>query len=184
MLTNSAPIIGVLVGSTRQGSFNQQLADRLPELSPVELRQIRGLDALPFFSEELEADTPAAVAQLRAAISEVDALVIVSPEYNASLPGMLKNAIDWVSRPYDSSVLANKPVTVIGASPSPGGAAGAVKDTVKILTRAKAAPLEATVTVPRAYQALAGPLDDDLTTRLTAVLDELAETARGDVAAA
>ncbi|MDO5675883.1 MAG: NAD(P)H-dependent oxidoreductase [Propionibacteriaceae bacterium] len=176
-MSTTFPRIGVLIGSTRQGSLNQALAQHAAALSPVDLTVVEGIYALPHFSQELEADAPQSVADLRGAVAGLDALLLVTPEYNASMPGVVKNAIDWLSRPYDASVLAGLPVAVIGASPGRGGASGAVGDAVRVLQRAGAAPLEATVTVPRAHAVLGQQLEDELKDRLGALLDELISAA-------
>lgn len=167
MLTNQNRSIGILVGSLREGSLNQLLADRIQALSPVALTVVDGLDRLPHFNEDLEGAIPTSVAELRTIVSGLDALIVVTPEYNSSLPGLLSNAIAWLSRPFRSSALSELPVAVIGASPSPGGAAGAVMDSTKILRRAGAKPLDDTVTVPHAHRALSSPLDAELERQLS-----------------
>ncbi len=178
MLTTSQPRIGIIVGSTRPGSFNALLAQRAQELRPDSVRIITGIDRLPFFSEEHEEPAPQSVTALRAAVAEVDALVFVTPEYNASLPAVLKNAIDWISRPRGSALLDGLPVAVLGASPSPGGASSAIDDAVRILRRALAKPIEQTLSVPRASVALGSErLDDTLAERVGGLLDELAAAA-------
>lgn len=189
MLTNqetSGPAIGVLVGSTRQGAFTQQLADRLPALTQHHLVQLRGLDELPYFNQDLEDAVPASVAAFRAAVGDVDALLVITPEYNAGIPGMLKNALDWASRPRQNSVLGGMPAAVIGASPSPGGGVAAADDATRVLTRALAAPLGTAVTVPSVHQQLADGADvpAELVARLTGLVDDLAQAASGQSAAA
>lgn len=93
MLTNQNRSIGILVGSLREGSLNQLLADRIQALSPVALTVVDGLDRLPNFNEDLEGAIPTSVAELRTIVSGLDALIVVTPEYNSSLPGLLSNAI-------------------------------------------------------------------------------------------
>ncbi len=173
MLTNNTPVIGVLVGSTRPGSFNARLADKARELSPHTLVTVQGIDELPFFGEAIEDPTPATVAALRETVSNLSGLLIITPEYNAGMPGMVKNAIDWLSRPFGDSAIGGLPTAVIGASPSPGGAAGAVAEGHRVLARARAHLVEQTVTVARAHKALADELDPQLTAQLASVLDEL-----------
>lgn len=176
MLTNHSPVIGVLVGSTRTGSFNARLAQKAQELSRHSTVVLEGIDQLPFFGEEIEDPVPADVAALRRAVGGVDALLVATPEYNAGMPGMLKNAIDWLSRPYGDSALEALPTAIIGASPSPGGAAGAVAEGRRVLGRARTNLIEQTVTVPRAHKALADELSPEHTQALLAVLDGLAES--------
>ena len=114
-------------GSLRRDSFNTRLlaaaADGLPD--DVELVRWDGLADVPPFDEDAEAGpAPAAVADLRAAIADADAVLFATPEYNGSVPGQLKNALDWVSRPYATNPLRNTPAAVVGASTGGFGAVG------------------------------------------------------------
>src|SRR4051812_9629180 len=107
-------------GSLRREALNTALLQAAAEFAPagVELEICGGLrlKAVPPYDEDDEPGTaPAAVAQLRAAIAGADAVLFATPEYNSSLPGQLKNALDWVSRPLATNVLRNKPVAVVGA---------------------------------------------------------------------
>ncbi len=113
-------------GSLRRDSHNTKLLRAVEELLPgyVEFEIFDGLKAIPPYDEDDDVPpTPKAVAALRAAIDESDAVLFATPEYNSSIPGQLKNAIDWLSRPLSTSPLRNKPVAVVGAS---SGAFGAV----------------------------------------------------------
>jgi NAD(P)H-dependent FMN reductase len=124
----------ILVGSLRAASINRQLAETAVELAPdgVSVVIYEGLADLPFYSEDLDtADPPATVAALRAAAADADAALVVTPEYNGSIPGVLKNAIDWLSRPYGSSALQGKPLAVIGAALGRHGGAWAHDETRK-----------------------------------------------------
>jgi chromate reductase len=117
-----------LAGSLREKSYNRALLHAAQELAPedMEIRIFGGLQEVPFFSEDIEADgEPAPVGALRRAIREADALLIATPEYNHGIPGVLKNAIDWASRPPGRAVLAGKPTAIFGASPSATGTARA-----------------------------------------------------------
>ncbi len=108
-----------LVGSLRAASVNRQLAELAQESAPdgIVVTVYGGLGELPFYNEDIDtADAPAAVAALRAAAADADAALVVTPEYNGSIPGVLKNAIDWLSRPYGNGALKDKPVAVIGAA--------------------------------------------------------------------
>jgi chromate reductase len=115
-MTDSVRILGI-AGSLRKASFNraalraaQQLVPGDATLEPFEL------DGIPPFNEDHERSLPAPVAALKAKIREADAILIVTPEYNYSIPGVLKNAIDWASRPYGDNAWDGKPVAVMGAS--------------------------------------------------------------------
>ncbi|MCI4676661.1 NAD(P)H-dependent oxidoreductase [Candidatus Mycolicibacterium alkanivorans] len=108
-----------LLGSLRAASINRQLAELAAESAPegISVTIYEGLGDLPFYNEDLDTeDAPAAVAALRAAAAEADAALVVTPEYNGSIPGVLKNAIDWLSRPYGNGALKDKPLAVIGAA--------------------------------------------------------------------
>ncbi|WP_179468104.1 NADPH-dependent FMN reductase [Mycolicibacterium vinylchloridicum] len=108
-----------LVGSLRVASVNRQLAELAAESAPdgVTVTVYDGLGDLPFYNEDIDTDdAPAPVVALRAAAAQADAALVVTPEYNGSIPGVLKNAIDWLSRPYGNSALKDKPLAVIGAA--------------------------------------------------------------------
>ncbi|GAA2002939.1 NAD(P)H-dependent oxidoreductase [Catenulispora subtropica] len=113
-------------GALRQASTNTALVRAAKQLAPegVEIEIYDGLGQLPFFDQDLEAEVPASVAELRQKIADADGVLIASPEYNYSIPGVLKNGLDWASRPYGESVLTNKPVAIMGAS---GSAFGTVR---------------------------------------------------------
>ncbi len=109
----------VLLGSLRGASVNRQLAELAIETAPdgVSLALFDRLGELPFYNEDFDNDDVAEpVAALREAAAAADAALVVTPEYNGSIPGVLKNAIDWLSRPFGNSALKNKPLAVIGAS--------------------------------------------------------------------
>ena len=109
----------VLVGSLRAASVNRQLAELAAETAPdgVTLTLFDGLGELPFYNEDIDNDDVAAsVVALREAAGDADAALVVTPEYNGSIPGVLKNAIDWLSRPFGNSALKGKPMAVIGAA--------------------------------------------------------------------
>ncbi|MDP9165428.1 MAG: NAD(P)H-dependent oxidoreductase [Actinomycetota bacterium] len=109
----------VLVGSLRAASVNRQLAEVARESAPVgvSLHPFDRLGELPFYNEDIDGDrAPEAVQALRLAAAESDAALVVTPEYNGSIPGVLKNAIDWLSRPYGSGALNGKPLAVIGTA--------------------------------------------------------------------
>lgn len=135
----------LVLGSLRAGSSNGALATALLELAPaeVELTMLPGIAALPFYNEDLDGGrAPDEIVRLRRAVAAADAVVIVSPEHNATMPATVKNVIDWASRPFGVSALTGKPVAVLGASPSRSGGAQAHHDIEKSLRRAGARVLE------------------------------------------
>ncbi|MFF1274215.1 NADPH-dependent FMN reductase [Streptomyces marokkonensis] len=109
-----------LVGSLRAGSHNRQLAEAAVKLAPsgAEVALHEGLAEIPFYNEDIdvEGDVPAAAARLREAAAGADALLLFTPEYNGTIPAVLKNAIDWLSRPYGAGAITGKPVAVIGTA--------------------------------------------------------------------
>ena len=170
-------ILGI-AGSFRAGSHNMQLlrlaAEELPE--GVELVVFDGLAEIPAFDQDLEDLAPDAVDALKAAIAEADAVLIATPEYNGSIPGALKNALDWVSRPIAESPIRRKPVAVIGASTSAFGAVWAQRELKKVLGVMGARVLDVELPVAKADRAL---LDAD-----EALVEGLARVASELVAAA
>jgi chromate reductase, NAD(P)H dehydrogenase (quinone) len=171
-------ILGIS-GSLRRGSHNRKLlraaAAELP--SGLELVEWEGLAGLPAFDEDLERTPPPAVAEFLAAIERADALLIATPEYNASVPGALKNAIDWASRPFPDNALKGKPAVVIGASTGLFGAVWAQAEVRKSLKYAGAHVLENELPVGLADTAFTneGTLaDPELTERLGDLLGDLA----------
>jgi chromate reductase len=142
-------------GSLRGGSHNTKLLRAAAEFLPddVEFELWDGLKAVPPYDEDDDKDpAPAAVTRLRAAIAGADAVLIATPEYNSSLPGQLKNALDWASRPVATSVLRNKPVAVIGASIGAFGAVWAQGELRKVLAAIGARVVEAEVAVGHAHE--------------------------------
>lgn len=109
-------IVG-LVGSLRQGSFNKALMDEAVKNCPPEAGiEIVGIGELPLFNQDQEMDLPSVVKDFKQKIKSADAILIASPEYNYSISGVLKNTIDWASRPYGDNSLEGKPVAVMSAS--------------------------------------------------------------------
>ena len=124
----------VLVGSLRAASVNRQIAELAAETAPhgVVLNVYQGLGEVPFYNEEIDnADAPAAVVALRGAGAEADAVLVVTPEYNGSIPAVLKNAIDWMSRPFGAGAVKDKPLAVIGAAAGQYGGVWAHDETRK-----------------------------------------------------
>jgi chromate reductase len=126
--------IGYLIGSLATGSINRKLARALIKLAPANLsfREISFKD-LPLYSYDHDADYPPPARALKEAIKAVDAVLFVTPEYNRSIPGGLKNAIDWASRPYGKNSFTNKPSAVIGTSPGAIGTAVAQQSLRSVL---------------------------------------------------
>jgi len=123
-----------LVGSLRAASINRQLAEAAAHAAPdhVDVIHYDGLDEIPFYNEDLDTDDPpAAVGALRAAVANADAVLIVTPEYNGTIPAVLKNAIDWLSRPYGNSAVTDKPLAVVGTAMGRFGGVWAHDDTRK-----------------------------------------------------
>lgn len=175
--------VAALVGSLRAGSYNRLILEAAGELAPahVEIAPWRALKALPPFDEDDEERPGDVVYELRRTLAAADALLVVTPEYNGSLPGQLKNALDWASRPREASVLRGKPAAVCSASPSPGGGLMAQRDTRRILARAGAAVVERELAVAGAPARFgsSGRLDDEsVKTALHELLVELADAAR------
>lgn len=149
----------VLVGSLRAGSTNARLADVAIGALPVDNTVTRWerLTELPFYSEDLDTDAaPAIVGEFRDVVAAADALLVVTPEYNGSLPAILKNAIDWASRPRGAAAIAGLPAAVLAASGSPRAALWAREDAVKVLRVAGALPLAETVGIGSAWSAFEG----------------------------
>jgi NAD(P)H-dependent FMN reductase len=137
--------IVVLVGSLRSDSVNRRLAEKLVSDAPAGLRVeiVDGLADLPFYNEDLDADeVPAAAQRLRDRVAAADRVLVVTPEYNGTMPAVLKNAIDWLSRPYGIGALAGKPLAVLGTTPTPYGGKWAHADVVRSATVAGAAVVE------------------------------------------
>jgi len=142
-------------GSLRRGSHNRMLLRAAAELLPpgVELELWDGLKAVPPYDEDDDIEpSPAGVADLRDAIADADGLLIATPEYNHSLPGQLKNALDWASRPVGASVLRNKPAVVVGASTGAFGAVWSQAEVRKVLAAAGARVVDAELAVGHADQ--------------------------------
>lgn len=118
--------IGYLVGSLASTSINRRLADAIVRLAPETLEFVEiPIQDLPLYSHDLDADYPQPARDYKAAIESVDAVLIVTPEYNRSIPGALKNAIDFASRPWGTNSFAGKPVAIAGASIGAIGTAAA-----------------------------------------------------------
>jgi chromate reductase len=122
-------------GSLRAGSYNTAVARAAADVAPegVEVEVFDGLGELPLFDADTEGDEIPAVRHLRERIAAADAVLFVTPEYNGSIPGVLKNAVDWASRPRGEAALLNKTVAVAGASTGQYGALWAQQDLRRVL---------------------------------------------------
>ena len=151
--------VGYLVGSLARASINRKLALALARLAPEELQlQDIPICDLPLFNYELEKDFPAPAKLFKDQIGALDAVLFVTPEYNRSIPGVLKNAIDWASRPYGQNSFARKPSAVIGTSPGKIGTAVAQQHLRSILGYLNSPQMNS----PEAYiQFEKGLVDDD-----------------------
>jgi chromate reductase len=127
--------IGYLIGSLSSASINRRLSTALIRLAPPQLSfaEIAFRD-LPLYTPDYDADFPQVARDFKQAIAQVDGVLFVTPEYNRSIPGPLKNAIDWASRPYGKNSFARKPSGVIGASPGAIGTALAQQDLRAVLS--------------------------------------------------
>lgn len=173
-------------GSLRRRSYNSALLDAAAaERGPgVEVVLWSGLDAIPAYSEDVD-ETPRSVALLKDEIAAADAILFATPEYNASVPGALKNALDWVSRPLEESPLRGKPVAVVGASQGVFGAVWAQAELRKILGAIGAHVEDRELLVARAQHAFAaeGRLrDPGEAAALAAILEALLQRTRRDAA--
>jgi chromate reductase, NAD(P)H dehydrogenase (quinone) len=147
-------ILGI-TGSLRRGSYNHALlreaAERLP--AGAELIEFDRLGELPPYDADVEAEgTPEPVEALRQAMRDADAILIATPEYNHSIPGVLKNALDWASRPAGQSALTGTPATVVGASTGMFGAVWAQAETRKVLGALGGRVVEGELPVARAAE--------------------------------
>ena len=174
-------------GSLRRDSHNTALLRAAAELlpPPVELELLDGLKQVePYDEDEDVGRGPAGARRLREAIESADAVVIATPEYNSSIPGQLKNALDWASRPKGKNALWGKPVAVVGASTGMFGAVWSQAETRKVLSASGARIVDEELPIPRAHEEaftedgrLAG---QETRERFTEILDELVALAEQD----
>lgn len=144
--------VAVLVGSLRADSLNRKLAEKLRDEAPegVVLELVEGLEQLPFYNEEIDGEqAPEAATRIRHQVAAADRVLVVTPEYNGTMPAVLNNAIDWLSRPYGAGALVAKPYAVVGTTPTPYGGRWAHADANRSANIAGAVVLEdATVSQP------------------------------------
>ena len=177
-------------GSLRQGSHNTDLLRGAAASAPdgVDVELYHGLKEIPPYDadDDLPGDQPLAVQHFKEALDSADAILISTPEYNSSIPGVLKNALDWASRPLVESPARNKPVAVLSSSTGMFGGVWAAAETRKVMGALGARTLEDTVAVPKADHRLENGVDAELLLELRAVVDALAAAveARATAAAA
>jgi NAD(P)H-dependent FMN reductase len=173
-----------LVGSLRAASINRQIAELAAAVAPdgVTVTIFEGLGEVPFYNEEIDdamtADAPALapVAALRAAAADADAALVVTPEYNGSIPAVVKNAVDWLSRPFGNGALKDKPLAVIGGSMGQYGGVWAHDETRKTFGIAGARVIESIqLSVPfRTLDGKAPAQDAELSANVRDVVGKLA----------
>jgi chromate reductase len=178
-------ILGIS-GSLRSGSHNTNLLRAAAELLPpgVELELWDGLKAVPPYDQDDDVQpAPAAVDALRAAVAGADAVLFATPEYNSSVPGVLKNALDWVSRPLRTNALRNKPVAVVGASTGAFGAVWSQAELRKVLAAIGARVVDGELAVghaPSRFDEDGRLIDEEIRGQLGALLAALESEARGE----
>jgi chromate reductase len=172
-------ILGIS-GSLRAASLNTQLlrlaAEELPE--GVELELYDELASIPPFDQDLVELAPDEVDRLKEAVADADAILVATPEFNGSIPGQLKNAIDWVSRPLAENPARGKPAAVIGASTSSFGGIWAQRELKKVLGILGTRVLDVELPVAKADQRLSDP-DPELREELAGVVDALVGAVEG-----
>ena len=177
-------ILGI-AGSLRSGSINAQLLQLVAGTLPdgVEFAVWEGLRDVPPFDADTEETPSVAVAGFRSAVAGADAVLIATPEYNGSIPGTLKNALDWGSRPGATNVFRGKPVAVVGASPGAFGGVWAHEETRKVLGIMGARVVDAGLSLGKAPERLMAP-DEELLGQLREVVETLASEATARTQAA
>jgi chromate reductase len=151
--------VGYFIGSLSKNSLNRRLANALLRIAPPEFEmfEIR-IGDLPLYNYDFDNDPPPAVRELKESIAQADAVMFITPEYNRSIPGPLKNAIDWASRPYGHNSFAEKASVVIGASPGKIGTAVAQQTMLSLLSYCNSPQMNS----PEAYiQVTPGLITDD-----------------------
>ena len=165
-------------GSLRQGSHNTDLLRGAAASAPdgIDVELYHGLKEIPPYdaADDRPGDLPAAVERFKEALAEADGILISTPEYNSSIPGVLKNALDWASRPLVESPVRNKPVAVLSSSTGMFGGVWAAAETRKVMGALGARTLEETVAVAKADTRLADGVDAELLAELRSVVDALA----------
>ncbi|MDY6997018.1 MAG: NADPH-dependent FMN reductase [Actinomycetota bacterium] len=178
MSENPTKTVLVLVGSLRAASVNRQLAELAVGAAPegVSLELFDRLGEVPFYNEDIDNDTaPEPVVALREAAARADAALVVTPEYNGTVPGVLKNAVDWLSRPFGAGALGGKPLAVVGAAQGRYGGVWAHDDARKSFGIAGARVVEELhLSLPTAVFDGRHPRENaEVGARLRGIVDEL-----------
>ena len=167
----------VLVGSLRADSFNRRIAETIREQAPagVTVDIADGLGELPFYNEDLDGKrAPQAVVRLREQVAAADRLLVITPEYNGTMPAVLNNAIDWASRPFGEGAIKDKPLAVVGTAGGQYGGRWAHDDTRKSARVAGAAVVD-DISLSHAYAWGSDPLTDaDTVEKFLAAVADLA----------
>ncbi len=176
-------------GSLRAGSHNTDLLQAAAAVAPdgVDIELYQGLKEIPPYDadDDFPGAQPLAVQRFKTALAAADGILIATPEYNSSIPGVLKNALDWASRPLAESPVLNKPAAVLSSSTGMFGGVWAAAETRKVLGALGARTLEDTVAVPKAHERLANGVDATLLDELRTVVNALgAAVAARDAAVA
>ncbi len=161
----------ILTGSARRDSYTRRLGAALAAALPGGELAPR-LTELPYFDQDLEAAPPAEVVALRARVAAADAVVVVTPEYNGTVPGLLGNAVDWLSRPYGAGSLRGTPVVAVAASPGEVGGARAVVALRTLLGNTGAEVLGRPITFGGVARLLVAGTVDEVVKQVAAALDE------------
>ena len=175
--TGTGMDILVVSGSSRERSLNTRLAHLVSEARPADrVTVVTDLRTLPFYDGDVEErGTPAPVAELRAAARAADLVVVVTPEYNGTVPGLLGNAVDWLSRPVRQGVLTGKPMLVLSASPGRGGGARAAEHLRAVLAHLGAVVHPESLSVGSAHEQLDPDPSGPLLAHLAGLLDAAAQ---------
>jgi len=171
----------VITASLRAASSTVMLGDLLVDHGVDAAHAVR-LDELTFFNQDLEEDPPAAVTRLRAQVADASLVVVVTPEYNGVVPGLLGNAIDWLSRPYGDGALQDKSVVAVSASPGERGGMRAL-DVLSQLLDNVGANVVSTAAVGAVDQRLARGADDDVLSELLSAVHSQARLVTSSAAA-
>jgi len=180
--------IVAISGSLRHGSHNTELLRAAAAAAPagVELEVYGELKSIPPYDgdDDVPGSQPVPVQRLKRALSDADAVLVATPEYNHSIPGVLKNALDWASRPLAESPVLNKPVAVISSSTGMFGGVWAAAETRKVLGALGARVLEDTIAVGKAGERLAEGVDEELAGELLLVIEALVQAVEARYSAA
>lgn len=173
-MTSSTAVL-VLLGSLRADSLNRRIAELLRDRAPegVSVTIAEGLQEIPFYNEELDGETvPAAAARLRQQVAAADRVLAVTPEYNGTMPAVLNNALDWLSRPFGAGAITGKPFAAIGATPTPYGGKWSHDDARRSAGIAGAHVVDDVVV---SESAVSGDVlaDEDVVARLVGALESL-----------